>query len=136
MGSCRLRSTHTIIESHYDHHRWEAAGCEAPQRVDVSLRHRSFRHKVCDFGGDLRLGEEYMNNIEVQRRKQHPERVGAPGELGNKDISPGSSDMNTVEAQTRWHKSERLGAPGDKNRKAVLIWYCAVHLRRLLLSLE
>ena len=43
----------------------------------------------------LGLGEEYMNNIEVQRRKQHPERVGAPGELGNKDISPGSSDLNT-----------------------------------------
>ena len=55
-----------------------------------------------------------MNNIEVQRRKQNPERVGAPGELGNKDISPGSSDMNTIEAQTRWHKPERLGAPGEQ----------------------
>jgi hypothetical protein len=30
----------------------------------------------------LGLGEEYMDNIEVQRRKQNPERVGAPGELG------------------------------------------------------
>ena len=57
-----------------------------------------------------------MNNIEVQRRKQHPERVGAPGELGNKDISPGSSDMNTVEAQTRWHKPESLGAPGERQK--------------------
>ena len=60
-----------------------------------------------------------MNNIEVQRRKQNPKRVGAPDELGNKDISPGSSDMNTIEAQTRWHKPERLGAPGEQQKKRI-----------------
>ena len=63
---------------------------------------------------DLRLGKEYRNTIEVQTRKQNPERVGAPGELGNKDISPGSSDMNTIEAQTRRHNPERVNAAGER----------------------